>query len=138
MLDYAAPKYGKSFVEDVKAALNVLYMFLPFPVFWALFDQQGSRWTFQARHMNGETFGFIILPDQMQVANPLLILAFIPVFEYGVYPLFAKFGLLTRPLQRIVTGGMLAAVAFFMSGSLELILEVLCFTHNLFFLHVLN
>ncbi len=38
--------------------------------------------------MNGDTFGAIILPDQMQVANPILILLFIPLFEYGVYPLF--------------------------------------------------
>ena len=41
--------------------------------------------------MNGETFGlFTILPDQMQVANPVLILLFIPLFDYVVYPLLSK------------------------------------------------
>ena len=41
--------------------------------------------------MNGETFGlFTILPDQMQVANPVLILLFIPFFDYVVYPLLRK------------------------------------------------
>ena len=42
------------FVADVKDVLKVLVMFLPLPGFWALFDQQGSRWTLQATRMNGE------------------------------------------------------------------------------------
>ena len=40
MLDYAETRYGKDFVSDVKSLKNVSYMFLPFPIFWALFDQQ--------------------------------------------------------------------------------------------------
>lgn len=32
--------------------------------------------------MNGEIGDFILKPDQMQVVNPLLILAFIPLFEW--------------------------------------------------------
>ena len=60
---------------------------------------QGSRWTFQATRMNGETFGlFTILPDQMQVANPVLILLFIPLFDYVVYPLLRKHTFLYDPL----------------------------------------
>ena len=53
---------------------------------------KGSRWTFQATRMNGETFGglFTILPDQMQVANPVLILLFIPLFDYVIYPMLSK------------------------------------------------
>jgi hypothetical protein len=35
---------------------------------------QGSRWTFQATRMNGDTFGWQILPDQMQVTSQLKIL----------------------------------------------------------------
>ena len=40
MLDYSEKKYGKGFVSDVKALKNVCYIFLPLPIFWALFDQQ--------------------------------------------------------------------------------------------------
>ena len=32
--------YQVKFVDDVKATLRVLFMFLPLPLFWALFDQQ--------------------------------------------------------------------------------------------------
>ena len=124
MMDYGLPKYGKPFVEDVKAVLNVAYMFLPFPIFWALFDQQGSRWVFQARHMNGDIKITTFLPDQMQVIAPVLILVFIPFFDYVMYPALNKYGLLKTSLQKIITGVFLAAAAFFISGGLDLVLEV--------------
>lgn len=65
--------------------LHVLVLYIPLPIFWALYDQQGSGWTFQAVRMDGDIGFFTILPDQMQVVNPLLILAFIPLFTYGMY-----------------------------------------------------
>jgi hypothetical protein len=39
-MDYANEKYDRSLVDDVKILLQVLWMYLPLPVFWALFDQQ--------------------------------------------------------------------------------------------------
>lgn len=122
-LDYSEEKYGKELVEDIKATLKVLVLYLPLPVFWALFDQQGTGWTFQARRMNGDLGFYTILPDQMQVVNPLLILIFIPLFQYIIYPLFDKCGFLTKPLQRLVVGGLLAAVAFAMSACISLAIE---------------
>ena len=74
--------------------------------------------------MDGNLFGYYRLkPDQIQVVNPLLIILFIPIFEYGVYPLFAKFNILKKPLQRIVTGGVLAAIAFIICGFFQLSIE---------------
>ena len=69
----------------------------------------------------GEHFG--IKTDQLQIANPLLILLLVPIFESAIYPLFNKCGLMT-PLQRMISGGVLAAVAFIISGIVELKLEV--------------
>ena len=43
MLDYAEKKYGRGFVSDVKALKNCTYIFLPLPLFWALFDQQVNK-----------------------------------------------------------------------------------------------
>lgn len=119
-MDHAREKYGRDFVEDVKDFLKVIFMYLPLPVFWALFDQQGSRWTFQATRMNGDLGFFIIKPDQMQLINPALILILIPTFESIIYPFFAKFNFLVKPLQRIAVGGLLTALAFVISGLLEL------------------
>ncbi|XP_067640961.1 peptide transporter family 1 isoform X2 [Eurosta solidaginis] len=117
-LDYAEPTSGEQMVADTKILLKILMLYLPFPVFWALFDQQGSRWTFQATRMNGETYGYVIKPDQMQVVNPLLILGMIPLFTYVLYPILAKLGI-KRPLQKLTLGGLLAAVAFLLSAYLE-------------------
>lgn len=33
-------------MADVKDAMGVLYMFIPLPVFWALFDQQVKQFNF--------------------------------------------------------------------------------------------
>ena len=119
-MDLSKEKYGKALVEDVKGLLRVLVMYIPIPVFWALYDQSGSRWTFQATGMDG-TFGSTrIKPDQMQIVNPILVMVFIPLFDKIIYPFFAKFNLLKKPLQRMAVGGIITACSFFASGFLEL------------------
>ncbi|GAB0094458.1 peptide transporter family 1-like [Sergentomyia squamirostris] len=123
-LEYAEPKYGRTLVRDVKILLQILVLYLPLPFFWALFHQKSSRWTFQATRMNGTIGSINIKPDQMQVINPLLILAFIPLFNYIIYPVLSKIGI-KRPLQKLTIGGILAAVAFMISGCIELKLESL-------------
>lgn len=122
-MDYAEPKVGPILVAEIKATLKVLWLYIPLPIFWALFDQQGTGWTFQARHMDGDIGFYTILPDQMQVVNPLLILIFLPLFQYGIYPLLDKFNLLRTPLKRLVVGGILAALAFAISASVSLAIE---------------
>lgn len=42
-LDPAIGRFGVQFVEHVKIANSILYLFIPLPVFWTLFDQSGSR-----------------------------------------------------------------------------------------------
>ncbi|KAG5894366.1 hypothetical protein JTB14_015643 [Gonioctena quinquepunctata] len=122
-MDFAEDKYGPKLVGDIKSTLNVLILFIPLPIFWALYDQQGSGWTFQAVRMDGYVGFYTILPDQMQVVNPLLILGFIPLFTYWVYPLLGKCNLLKTPLQRMACGGLLAALAFAISALVSMALE---------------
>ncbi|XP_029032404.1 peptide transporter family 1 isoform X2 [Osmia bicornis bicornis] len=121
-LDCADDEYDRSFINDIKSAFQVMKLFLPIPIFWALFDQQGTRWTMQARRMNGAIGNFILQPDQMQVINPLLVLTFIPLFEVCIYPLMNKIGLRT-PLRKLTIGGLLASLSFFASAIVELELE---------------
>jgi solute carrier family 15 oligopeptide transporter 1 len=72
--------------------------------------------------MDGRLGSFTIKPDQMQVINPFLILGFIPLFNYLIYPILAKLGI-RRPLQKMTCGGILAGIAFVISGLVELSLE---------------
>ena len=39
-LDYAGKKYSKKMISDVKIFCKVIFVFLPLPLFWTLFDQQ--------------------------------------------------------------------------------------------------
>lgn len=121
-LDYAEPKYGKTLVYDVKSLLKVLVLYIPLPIFWALFDQQGSRWTFQATRMDSNVGLFSIKPDQMQVINPLIVVFCIPLFNLWIYPLLAKMHIKTA-LQKLTLGMVLCGIAFAISGVLELKLE---------------
>ncbi|CAH0729496.1 unnamed protein product, partial [Brenthis ino] len=85
-LDSTQPKYDKRFIKDVKKTLSILMLFTVLPVFWALLDQLGSRWTLQATKMDGR-LGFItIKPDQLQVFAPICILILIPLSQKTTYP----------------------------------------------------
>ncbi|KAH8420455.1 hypothetical protein KR009_010558, partial [Drosophila setifemur] len=121
-LDYADGKYDRQLIDDVKVLMRVLFLYIPLPIFWALFDQQGSRWTFQATRMDGDMGSWDIKPDQLQVLNPLLILLFIPLYDVAFYPALRLVGI-RRPLQKLTMGGILAGIAFIISGLVEVNLE---------------
>ncbi|XP_063070274.1 solute carrier family 15 member 2 isoform X2 [Engraulis encrasicolus] len=111
-LDWAEEKYPKRLIAEIKMVLRVLVLYIPLPMFWALFDQQGSRWTLQATRMNMDFGAFVLKPDQMQMLNALLILVFIPIFDMGVYPLIGLCGIKLTPLRKMGTGMIFAALAF--------------------------
>src|SRR6218665_1508419 len=103
--------------------MQILYLYIPLPIFWALFDQQSSRWTLQAVQMNGNIGSFGIKPDQIQVINPLLVIAMVPVFEWAIYPAMDKFTNFNRPLRKMVIGGLLAALSFVICGFFQIGIE---------------
>lgn len=39
-LDKADDKYSSEFREGIQAAFHVMILFIPIPIFWALYDQQ--------------------------------------------------------------------------------------------------
>ena len=89
------------------------------PIFFCLYDQQGSVWTLQATKMelNG------LQPEQLNVVNPLEILTFLPLFNQCIYPWMTQHGFDITPLRRMSYGMVLAAVAFFASGLVETAIE---------------
>lgn len=115
-LDRAEPDYTTAFLADAKQLFGAIWTMWPIAIFWALYDQQSSRWTFQAQLMNGALSGKdSIKPEQMNIANSILILVLIPVFDRGVYPLISKLfngGHPIKPLSRIFSGLFLACGSF--------------------------
>ncbi|XP_071320717.1 solute carrier family 15 member 1b [Trachinotus anak] len=119
-MDWADEKYDKLLIAQVKMVLKVLFLYIPLPMFWALFDQQGSRWTLQATTMNGDFGILIIQPDQMQTVNPILILVLVPIMDSVIYPLISKCNLNFSPLKRMTVGMFLAALAFVAAALVQL------------------
>ena len=122
-LDWAEPKYEASLVLGVKAIIKVFIMFLPLPIFWALFDQQGSRWLLQVARMDTSLGVLTIHPDQVQIINPILILVFIPIFDKILYPLLRKCGIKVTTLRKMTCGIFFAGVAFILSGLVQILIE---------------
>ncbi|RFC48621.1 MAG: proton-dependent oligopeptide transporter, POT family [Verrucomicrobia bacterium] len=122
------PPGGASFVrqtfsrEGLGALGQLTVLFLFVAVFWALFDQTGSSWIFQAQDMDRRLFGVEWLPSQVQSINSFFILLFIPAFTYGVYPAAERVWRFT-PLRKIGSGLALMVVAFALSSLIQVWIE---------------
>jgi POT family proton-dependent oligopeptide transporter len=104
--------FRETFSEDgVRAVVNLIPLYLFIFPFFMLFDQTHSAWVDQAKEMNCDFYFFTVLPAQLQVVNPILILLFIPLFTYVIYPLLGKFFEVT-PLRKIGIGLFLTAASF--------------------------
>lgn len=105
-------------IENLKIIRNLLWIFLPIPIFWSLFDQSSSAWVLQSTHMNLNFFGYNLLPAQTHIFNPLLVLLFIPILNYWLYPAIEKVYHLT-PLRKIGIGMFVTMTSFLISALIE-------------------
>jgi POT family proton-dependent oligopeptide transporter len=122
------PPAGRAWLDEVFskdgikliARLGLIYLFVA--CFWALWDQSnGQTWTLQAESSLMDKnlgFGFTVLPAQIQVVNGLFILAMVPIFTFGVFPLWAKFFKVT-PLRKIGVGLFTIAGSFLIVSRVE-------------------
>ena len=122
------PAGGKAFLRETFSRegwlaigrLALIFMFMI--AFWALWDQSGSEWVAQAEKMNLTVslfgFSFTLLSSQIQVINGVLIVAFIPLFQYWVYPAINRVWTLT-PLRKIGLGLVTIGLSFFVSAWIE-------------------
>ncbi|KAM9038285.1 solute carrier family 15 member 1 isoform X1 [Sarcophilus harrisii] len=119
-LDWAKEKYDERLITQIKMVVKVMFLYIPLPMFWALFDQQGSRWTLQATTMNGNFGAIEIQPDQMQTVNAILIVIMVPIVDAVVYPLIAKCGFNFTSLKKMTVGMFLASMAFVVAAIVQL------------------
>lgn len=120
---YARSRFPAPFLADTRAVMAIVALLAPLSFFWALYDQQGSRWTYQGMMMETRLWGFAIKPEQMGIINAFLILVLIPAFEYAVYPLLALVGLPMRAVSKMMCGMLLAIVSFLMAACLQFAME---------------
>ncbi|MCW1924172.1 POT family MFS transporter [Luteolibacter arcticus] len=118
------PPAGSSFFrelgsrEGLVALAKLIPLFLFIAVFWGLYDQTGSSWVQQAAQMNLNFMGITWLESQVQAANPILILLFVPLFSLVLYPLINRVFKLT-PLRKIGFGLFLTVGCFALSTLIQ-------------------
>ncbi|MEO6131588.1 MAG: MFS transporter, partial [Saprospiraceae bacterium] len=116
----AKKKYSVESVNGVQAVWRVLAVFAFVPFFWMLNDQNSSEWVLQAGKLNLHFMGVNWLSTQIQAANPILVLLYIPLFNFLIYPAIAKLGIHFNAYRKIGTGFVLAAISFIVIWWLQL------------------
>ena len=122
------PPGGKTFVRETFswkgigsiAKLFVIYLFVA--LFWSLYDQTSSAWILQASKMDLHWMGIDWLPAQVHTVNPVLILLYIPLFTYVIYPAIQRVYPLT-PLRKMGIGFVLTAISFLIPAWVETRIE---------------
>jgi proton-dependent oligopeptide transporter, POT family len=115
--DAARGKFKPADVEGAQAAANIFKVFATVSIFWALFDQHGSSWVLQAKQMDLDVLGFHFEASQIAALNPVMVMALIPIFSWGIYPALEKIlGVKMTPLRRMGTGMFLASTSFVAVG----------------------
>jgi len=108
--------FSRAGVASISTLLT-LYAFMS--VFFSLFSQTGSAWVVQAQQMDRTIFGVELLPAQVQAAEPVFLLALLPLSTYVVYPALARWFEPT-PERRIGLGMGLMALVFVLLAWLEM------------------
>jgi POT family proton-dependent oligopeptide transporter len=118
------PPVGAGFVRELATpqgraiVLRLLVLTLFTSMFWALSEQHSSAWVLQAERMDRRLFGVTLLPAQMQAFSPIFVLLFIPLTNYALFPLAARFVKLTA-LRKIGFGFVLTTLTFVLSAYIE-------------------
>ena len=123
-----APPGGLGFVREAFTLSGLRVLRTPILVtvfvafFWCLWNQNSTRWVLQAQDMDLHAFGKKWHPEQIQTLNPILILSFIPLFSYVIYPAVNRFFRLTQ-VRKIAIGLFLTALAFVVSAGIQIMIE---------------
>jgi POT family proton-dependent oligopeptide transporter len=111
-----ARRTAEEAATDRKSLLRIALVFLPVPMFWALFNQTSSTWVLQGANMtpfyalNGET---------MQGSGAVLVMMWTPILTLVLYPMAERLGWRPTALRRMTAGMFLGAVSFVISGLVQ-------------------
>ncbi|HHY86819.1 MAG TPA: POT family MFS transporter [Verrucomicrobia bacterium] len=108
--DGARSRFSDAEVDAARSVAPILSIFAFAPIFWSLFDQTFSTWVLQGARMVPYSIGrFTVGPETMLAANPILVMIFVPILTWLVYPAMGRFA---TPLRRMALGMFLAAFSF--------------------------
>jgi POT family proton-dependent oligopeptide transporter len=99
--------FDDQWVEEVRRGYKACYIFLLFPFYWLAYSQISGNLISQ-----GATMTLNGVPNEIPSnLDPFSIILFVPLFEYGLYPMLRYFKINFTALQKIFAGFMFAAAA---------------------------
>jgi proton-dependent oligopeptide transporter, POT family len=99
---------------------RIVMIFLPIPIFWALFNQVNTTWVIQGKSLTPFFLGgFKVDAERIQSAGALLVLIWVPILTLGVYPFVERLGFKASPLRRMGLGMFLGAISFLASAWIQ-------------------
>lgn len=106
----ARRRYGEQEINAARSVGPILFVFAFIPIFFSLFDQMNSTWVLQGEKMAPfELFGFHVGAEEMQSANPAIVMILVPLLTILVYP---RVGRWASPLRRMSIGMFVAAFSY--------------------------
>jgi dipeptide/tripeptide permease len=123
--ELAISQYGADKIAGIQSVWRIFAVFAFVPIFWALWDQSQSEWVVQAGKMDLHWFGIDWQAEQISFVNAGFILAFIPLFNFVVFPLIEKMGIKVTPLRKLGAGFVLTALSFVIIALIQTKIDVI-------------
>ena len=122
-LDLARDAHPAEAVAGAKAVLRIGAGFEAVTLFWALLEQKGSAWVFQARQMDLALAGRQLSPAQLQALSPLLAVVLVPFLGAVVFPALARRGRVLSPLGKMSAGTFATVLSFAAAAIVQSIID---------------
>lgn len=106
-LDITKVFWDDKFVDEIRETLNACAIFALIPIFTLGNGGIGNS----VNSMSGAMTLNGVPNDLIDNFNALAIVLFAPVLNYGLYPVFAKYGRPIKPMTRMTIGFLLATVS---------------------------
>jgi proton-dependent oligopeptide transporter, POT family len=116
----APPAPSASGATDLATVGRIALILSPVPVFWALFDQINTSWVTQGSAMKPfEVLSFTFDAERIQSVSALLVLIWVPILTFGLYPWANRRGWNLTPLKRMGAGFVFASISFVICAWLQ-------------------
>ncbi|CCM03467.1 uncharacterized protein FIBRA_05600 [Fibroporia radiculosa] len=107
--------FDDQWIEELKRGLQACEVFLWYPIYFLVLGQLGTNLTSQAATM--ATHG--IPNDVLSNLDPLILVIFIPLCDFYVYPALRRAGVRWTPLRKISLGFMTGSAGMFWAATVQ-------------------
>ncbi|KXN71769.1 PTR2-domain-containing protein [Conidiobolus coronatus NRRL 28638] len=111
--DKVSVGWDHQFVEDLKKSLRACKAFAFYGFYWALYNNMSDSFIIQGMRMQRPEW---LSSEQLNVVNSLVLVIFLPIFDYLIFPGLRKLGVNLGPLRRICIGFTLCTLSMVLAA----------------------